>query len=98
MKRPFPRLEVLGLTAALALVGSCSPNNSVKPGAPVLTELSILEPGAYGPTATTVTASTLTCPGGTGEGGLCDPTATTAVCEQVITNSVCRCLATPTVA
>ena len=37
MKRPFPRFEVLGLTAALALVSSCSPNNSVKPGAPVLT-------------------------------------------------------------
>jgi hypothetical protein len=45
MKRPFPRIEVLGLTAALAFAGSCTPNNSVKPGAPVLTEMVVVENG-----------------------------------------------------
>jgi hypothetical protein len=95
MKRPLPRLEVLGLTAALALVSSCSPNNSVQPGAPVLTELSVVEPGASGPTLTTVTASTLSCPAGTAEGGSCTPGPATAVCEALTTNNLCRCVATP---
>jgi len=56
MNRPFPRLEVLGLTAALALAGACTPNTSVKPGAPVLIELSIVENG--GASITTVTPTT----------------------------------------
>lgn len=47
MKRPLPRIEhrvLLGLAATLAALGTaCSPNNSVKPGAPVLTEITILD-------------------------------------------------------
>ena len=92
MNRPFPRLEVLGLTAALALVGACTPNNSVKPGAPVLTGLSIIEGG--GATITTVTPTTDFCPAGTAEGGACDPVAF-PVCEEVTSNVLCHCVAPP---
>ena len=92
MNRPFPRLEVLGLTAALALVGACTPNNSVKPGAPVLTGLSIIEGG--GATITTVTPMTDFCPAGTAEGGPCDPVVFPA-CEAVTSNVLCHCVAPP---
>lgn len=87
MNRPFPRLEVLGLTTALALVGACAPNNSVKPGAPVLTEISIIENA--GATITVVTPTTGDCPTGTNEGGSCDPTAFPA-CEA--SNVLCHCV------
>ncbi len=92
MNRPFPRLEVLGLTGALALVGACTPNNSVKPGAPVLTEISIIENG--GATITTVTPMTGFCPAATPEGGPCDSVAY-AVCESETTNNLCRCVPNP---
>ena len=92
MNRPFPRLEVLGLTAALALVGACTPNNSVKPGAPVLTGLSIIEGG--GATITTVDSTTDFCPAGTAEGGACDPVAF-PVCEAMTSNVLCHCVAPP---
>ena len=91
MNRPFPRLEVLGLTAALALAGACTPNTSVKPGAPVLIELSIVENGS---TVTTVKPTTGSCPAATPEGGPCD-SVTYAVCESVTTNNVCRCVPNP---
>jgi len=90
MNRPFPRFEVLGLAAALALVGACSPNNSVKPGAPVLTEISIIENG--GATITTVTPTSGLCPAATNEGGPCDPTAFPA-CEA--SNVLCHCVPPP---
>jgi len=92
MNRPFPRIEVLGLTAALALVGACTPNNSVKPGAPVLVSLSIVENG--GATITTVTPTTGFCAGAPQEGGPCDPVAD-AVCESVTTHNLCRCVPPP---
>jgi hypothetical protein len=92
MKRPFPRFEVLGLTAALALAAACTPDNAVKPGAPVLTSISIVEGG--GTTITTVTSSTGLCPAGTKEGGACDPTAP-PVCESVISNALCHCVPPP---
>jgi hypothetical protein len=92
MNRPFPRFEVLGLTAALALAGACTPNNSVKPGAPVLTEISIIENG--GATITTVTPTTGFCPTGTQEQGACDPTAYPA-CEEVTGHALCHCVPPP---
>ena len=92
MNRPFPRLEVLGLTAALALAGACTPNNAVKPGAPVLIELSIVENG--GATITTVTPTTGNCHGDTPEGGPCDSVAD-AVCESAATGNLCRCVPNP---
>jgi hypothetical protein len=90
MNRPFPRLEVLGLTAALALVGACTPNNSVKPGAPVLIELSIVENG--GAAITTVTPDTKLCPDTPVEGGACDPVMF-AFCEAA--TNVCQCIPNP---
>ena len=92
MNRPFPRFEVLGLTAALAFVGACTPNTSVKPGAPVIIELSVVENG--GATITTVTPTTLSCPGATPEGGACD-SVKYAVCESATTNDLCRCVPNP---
>jgi len=92
MNRPFPRLEVLGFTAALALTGACTPNNSVKPGAPVLIELSVVENG--GATITTVTPTTGLCPAATPEGGPCDAVKY-AVCESVTTTNICRCVPNP---
>ena len=92
MNRPFPRFEVLGLTAALTLAGACTPNTSVKPGAPVLIELSIVENG--GASITTVTPTTLLFPGPTPEGGPCDPVKY-AVCESVTTTNLCRCVPNP---
>src|SRR5450631_2192954 len=92
MNRPFPRIEVLGLTAALALVGACTPNHSVKPGAPMLVSLSIVENG--GATITTVTPTTGFCAGAPQEGGPCDPVAD-AVCESVTTHNLCRCVPPP---
>jgi hypothetical protein len=100
MKRPFPRFEVLGLAAALAIGGACTPDNSVKPGAPVLIALSIVEnPAAFqsqGSTITTVTASTGACPAATHETGACDPMAASAICEEVTSNNLCHCVANPT--
>jgi hypothetical protein len=94
MNRPFPRLEVLGLTAALAVAGACTPNTSVKPGAPVLIELSIVEFESAGPVLTTVTPMTGLCPDATAEGGACDSVAY-PVCESVTTSNLCRCVPNP---
>lgn len=101
MKRPFPQIEVLGLAAALAIGGACTPDNSVKPGAPVLTALSIVEnPGGfpYTSTITTVTASTGACPAATHETGACNPMAATATCEEVTNNNLCHCVPNPVMA
>src|SRR3954447_23358243 len=89
MNRPFPRFEVLGLTAALALAGACTPNTSVKPGAPELIELSIVENG--GASITTVKPETGRCPTPMVEGGPCD-SVRYAGCEAATTNNLCRCI------
>jgi hypothetical protein len=91
MNRPFPRLEVLGLTAALALAGACTPNTSVKPGAPVLIEMSVIESSATGPVVTTFTSSAVECPTGAATGGMCDPAAPT--CRQTDASNWCHCVA-----
>jgi hypothetical protein len=61
MKRQFPRIErraLWGLAAALTTLGAaCSPNNSVKSGAPVLFEMDILESGGI----TSIGPTTLNC-------------------------------------
>jgi hypothetical protein len=91
MNRPFPRLEVLGLTAALALAGACTPNTSVKPGAPVLIEMSVVESSGVGPVVTTFTSAAVECPTGAATGGMCDPSAPT--CRQTAASNWCRCTA-----
>jgi hypothetical protein len=97
MKRPFPLFEVLGLTAALALAGACSPNTSVKPGAPVLTEIKLVENGS---SVTTIPASVAECPataiGGSDagiNGGMCDPSI--SICRLTSASNWCRCVPNP---
>jgi hypothetical protein len=90
MKRPFPRFEVLGLTAALVGV-ACTPSNSVKPGAPVLMEMTIVENG--GASYTTVKADTPSCPPGTADQGGC--ASAISACQAITTNILCRCIANP---
>ncbi|HVT07601.1 MAG TPA: hypothetical protein VHO67_09090, partial [Polyangia bacterium] len=90
MKRPFRGFEVLGLAAALAGAGACTPNNSVKPGAPVLIEVSIVEGG--GATITSIPPSAPVCAAGTVSGGACF-TATDKTC--FLTKNWCRCGAAP---
>ena len=77
MKRPFPRFEVLGLTAALALAGACTPDNAVKPGAPVLTRSPSSKTGRrYGhDTSPPSPRHRLSVRAATSEGGACDPAA-----------------------
>jgi Bacterial Ig-like domain len=75
MKRLFSKIErpaLIGLAAALVTFGAaCNPNQSVKPGAPVLTEVDIVE-NPYSPTSQNVTSipSAVTdCPTGAASDG-----------------------------
>jgi Bacterial Ig-like domain len=70
MKR-FPRAmtEALGLVGLVIVVSaSCSPDQSVKPGAPVLTQLTILENGS---TPTNITSDLVACKADTKTGDVC---------------------------
>jgi hypothetical protein len=86
MKR-FPRAVPEALIALLLVGGACSPSSNVKPGAPVLTQLSLVLPdGSH----VDVTADTPMCDDGAAEGKDCDPGK--AVCE-LGANVVCQCMA-----
>jgi hypothetical protein len=106
MKRLFPRAvpEALSLLGLFVLVnGGCSPNNNVQPGAPVLTQLAIVENG--GATATTITKDTGACAASpksgdvcyvaddTGDGGTGNRTDLTPC--QTTTMDWCRCKGDP---
>lgn len=101
MKRQFPRIErrtLLGLAATLTTLGvACGPNNNVKPGAPVLIEMVVVDNG----TPYKITADTQICSeeAGVMEGAACSP-ATDKPCQQVSAgadaaasngNNWCRC-------
>src|SRR6185312_8894848 len=88
MKWPFRRFEVLCLAAALASGAGCTPDHSVKPGAPVLTEVFIVEPGAA---PVSIPAGAQACPATAPTAGGCDPNADKA-CFQATLNNWCRCL------
>lgn len=90
MKRPFRRFEVICLAAALAGGAGCTPDHSVKPGAPVLTEVFIVDNGA----ATSIPAGSQACAATAVTGGACDPAADTT-CFQATVNNWCRCVPTP---
>jgi hypothetical protein len=80
MKRPSPRFEAWGLAAALVLGGSCSTNNSVKPGAPVLTEVIFVDNGS----AYAIMPTSPTCdPTVVSEGAKCDSSKDRGPCLQV---------------
>jgi hypothetical protein len=107
MKRLFPRIErpaLVGLAAALATFGAaCSPNQSVKPGAPVLTEIDIVENPYTATNVTSIPANVTDCPtsaaiddGGAGDGGAKDgatgattATATGGMCDPAAV-PICR--------
>ncbi|HVU52452.1 MAG TPA: Ig-like domain-containing protein [Polyangia bacterium] len=76
----------------------CSPSSNPKPGAPVLTTLSIVEPASAGGSRWDVTKDTPSCPATYADGQDCDPTAF-AICE-LDKNVVCHCdgtdMCTPT--
>jgi Big-like domain-containing protein len=82
MKRQFARIErraLLGIAAVLATLGiACSPNNSVKPGAPVLTAIDIVENPYIATNITSIPANVTDCPsaaiddGGADDGGAKD--------------------------
>jgi Bacterial Ig-like domain len=104
MKRQFPRIErraLLSLAAALTTLGAaCGPNTNVKPGAPVLTEVEIIENyGTASPTVTSIPSGVADCPSATTDGGaaaginggMCDPTVT--ICRQASASNWCRCVA-----
>lgn len=112
MKRLFPRIErpaLIGLAVALATFGiACSPNQSVKPGAPVLTEIDIVEnPYTATQNVTSIPGDVSDCPGaaagdGSAQDGAAGGTAaatggmcdpTVPICRQVSAKNWCRCVA-----
>jgi hypothetical protein len=92
MNRLFSRFELCGLTALAVLGLACNPNQSVKPGAPVLTEIKIIENG--GASITTISATTPDCASTVVDQGMCDPTLV-ALCRQAAAANWCRCNANP---
>jgi hypothetical protein len=85
MNRLFPRAVPEALIALVLLGGACSVESNVKPGAPVLTMLSIIEPSGN---RVDVTPDTPNCPMDAAEGKDCDPGV--KVCE-LGANVVCTC-------
>jgi hypothetical protein len=107
MKRLFPRavpaaLSLLGLLGFVSLNEGCSPNSSVKPGAPVLMALTIVENGS---TNTSITADAIACATTVKGGGGCfvadnviegvTVDKADAIC-QTTTSDWCRCMGDPT--
>ena len=83
MKRWLAREALLGSAALFATLGTgCKPDNSVKPGAPVLTELII----AAGGSATRVLPNTSDCATGVADASPCSP----SVQEPAIPDTLCR--------
>ena len=70
MKRLLTRAvpKALCLLGLFVMSGGCSPNNGVKPGAPVLTKLTILENGS---TPMDVTSDSVACAATVKGGGAC---------------------------
>jgi len=90
MKRLFPRAVPEALFALLLVGGGCSPSSDVKPGAPVLTMLSIVDPSG---TRLDITAAAAECAMGVKEGDSCDP-AVDMLCHTAAFDW-CNCVAVP---
>lgn len=85
------RGALTGLGAAvIALATTCTPDNAVTPGAPILTAVTITENGA---TTTVITPDVADCPAGTADTGGCD--LTISLCRLPSANNWCRCAANP---
>jgi len=106
MKRLFPRvgpaaLSLLGLLGFVSVNEGCTPNNNVKPGAPVLTALTIVENGS---TNTSITADAIACAATVKGGGDCfvadnviegvTVDKADVIC-QTTTSDWCRCMGDP---
>jgi hypothetical protein len=77
MNPSFHRFRQL-LTASLALGGiACTPSNTVKSGAPVLTELMLIESGNQ----YVITADTTECPANVVDGADCDASMGDSICR-----------------
>jgi hypothetical protein len=103
MKRLFPQIErpiLVGLAAALAAFGAaCSPNQGVQPGAPVLTEIDIVENPYTATSVTSIPSAVADCPtgvasdgGGTIDGatGTTPAAATGGMCDPTVAVPICR--------
>src|SRR5262245_31464739 len=96
MKRSFPRVEsdavaisnigFLLIPALAVSLAACEPDNKVKPGAPVLMSLSLLEASG---TRTDITPDVGDCDTGTKEGDDCDPAG--SPCR--LDTTICHCVA-----
>ncbi len=93
MKRPFPGFEVVGLAAALASGAACAPNNSVKSGAPVLIQVSIVE--GSGATVTSIPAGAAACAPGLATGDPCRTSGEQKDKTCFLAQNWCRCGAAP---
>ncbi|HXJ19764.1 MAG TPA: Ig-like domain-containing protein [Polyangia bacterium] len=90
MKRPLRRFEVIYLAAVLGGGGACTPNNSVKPGAPVLIQVSIVQAGSP---VTNIPPGEPACTAMAGDP--CHTDAATTMCQQAATSVWCQCVANP---
>jgi hypothetical protein len=102
MKRLFPQIErpiLVGLAAALATFGAaCSPNQGVAPGAPVLTEIDIVENPYTATNVTSIPSAVTDCPtGAASDGGAIDgatgttpAAATGGMCDPTVAVPICR--------
>ncbi len=95
MNRPFPRLEVLGLTAALAVAGACTPNNVGQTGrARPDRDVSGREQRRRSRRHHLHLERRWNAPPERPTGGMCDPTAA-ATCRQTAASNWCQCVANP---
>jgi hypothetical protein len=96
MNRSFPvparaarvalaREALVVFAGALSYAAACTPDNSVKPGAPQLVEFTIV---TAGPSATTVKTDTPNCASTAATGATCDP-ASDGLCRQ--SDDWCQC-------
>ena len=89
MKRWLAREVLLGSAALIASLGmGCKPDQSVKPGAPVLMEMIIASASG----ATHITSTTPDCTTGLADGAACTPPGDT-LCRHATMNNWCNCVA-----
>ncbi len=109
MKRQSPRLGRNALVGAASMVAfgfACTPSNNVPAGAPVITEMAIVESTPNGPAVTSIPSTVSDCPASSPDGAadgaadgavgkgidgeMCDPAV--AICRQTTASNWCRCV------
>jgi hypothetical protein len=84
----FAREALVVLAGAVMFATACEPNQDVKPGAPELTEFTIV---TAGPAATTVKTDTPDCASTADSGTACDPASDT-LCRHTSDMNWCTCV------